>query len=117
MSETPLQEEFLHIVERMRETKVQLPEEFALFYRVMIQKDRKGTAVSIRPFLTQEQADNSLGEDEQWEGKYGRSVSWEVCDAYNRVSLENVLATDEDFDGNTPRWTKHDAEFFVQDYF
>lgn len=116
MSEKSLQEEFLHIVEKMKENKAQLPEEFALFYRVMIQKDRRGTAVSIRPFLTQEQADNSLGEDEEWEGKYGRSVLWAVRDAYNRVSLENSLATDEEFEGNTPNWTKHDAEFFVPDY-
>ncbi|AHA46205.1 hypothetical protein ISTM_307 [Insectomime virus] len=108
-----LQKEFLDVVERMKDTNTSLPQDFVLYYRVMIQKDKKGTAVALRPFLTSEQAEKSLGQYEEWEGEYGRSVSWRVCDSWDRVSLENTLATDEEFEGNEPLWTKHDVEINV----
>ncbi|BAU80317.1 hypothetical protein A9K97_gp034 [Tokyovirus A1] len=107
-----LQGKFLKIVDKMRETNTPLPLEFAVFYRVMIQADRKGKAVAIRPFLTEDQAFHALGYDEEWEGKYGRSVKWDVVDCGNQVNLENTLASDEELSEeqkDIPLWTNHDA--------
>lgn len=93
-----LQNQLIALVEKMQLQNCTLPDNLNLVYKVMRHSDRLGTAAVIRPFITKQQAESSLGIDCEWEGKYGNTVKYAVvsCDDYD-VHLEN----DPDFNGGS----------------
>ena len=103
--ERSTQLEFMRIVERMRTNGYRLPDDFQLHYAIERVTDSDGTAVHVRSFLTEEQAQSHIGQNGQ---NLGDSVettrSYEYSSADGEIDMLHVSMRPE---------TQHDTVYFV----
>ena len=91
-----LQARFIAIIAEMKASDCPLPDSFELFFRVRLQHDRGGRAISIRPFLCESAAWIDTDVNRKWEGAYGSNVCYDVLDSRNRAKTENYSTSSKD---------------------
>jgi hypothetical protein len=89
-----LHKRFMEIVNVMTINNVELPDEFKLHYVITEHSDRRGTVVTINPFLNQSKATayhENVRENtgNHYEGKYWSTKYHTIVDSSNEVNLEN----------------------------
>jgi hypothetical protein len=93
MSKTAeLQEKFLAICQEMVDSKVDLPESFELFYTIKHDRDRYGTALTIIPYLTKEEALENCKESSESSGRYWHTCEYKVKSGskWDRKSMTKI---------------------------
>lgn len=94
-----LQKKFMDIVQEMNDAKCPLPDNFELFYKVFYTKDRHGTVIDLRPFLTNEDAQFAVDSaifDEELDreynpiaDKYASTTGHFVADSTTQAKIYN----------------------------
>lgn len=85
-----LQDEFIDLIERMLNAKCPLPS-FCLHYMARLERNRDGTKITVRPFLTEEEADRDCGDDVVATGRHWNEINHKVIESEkdgNGVEIE-----------------------------
>ena len=94
-SNTQLQERFLQLVSDMRAADVELPPSFRLHYHVRVHHDRCGTAISVKPYLSELAARQSLEEPDQVGGTHWVDATSHYVNSKHRVHLDDFVSPDD----------------------
>lgn len=87
-----LQKKLLTVVKELIEMDVPLPPDLKLYYTVMEHSDRRGTAIKMSPHLTKRAARKHCGKPQEWDGKYGSTITYSVIRPCAYVSTENYYS-------------------------
>lgn len=85
-----LQSDFTSLLKKMASFNVDIPKETELYFTVLIESDRDGTAVSIEPHSTWTNSVANRKNDQEWIGKYGKRKRYLVGRSFNGIYKINV---------------------------
>lgn len=67
------------LMKKMAKKNAKFPK-FSIWYTVKRVYNRDENRIEFTPHLTEKRAENSMGEYEPWEGKYGEEVLWRISE-------------------------------------